>query len=259
MARKFLTGIDVASQRVQHVADPTASDDAASKAYVDGLVNGLRFKVSVKAASTANVSVSSAPSTLDGITLSSGDRVLLKDQTAGAENGIYIFTAAAAALTRALDADSATELTAATVVVEQGTVNADKQYTQTVDGITVGTTALVWALSSPSAYTAASNAGLSLSGGAFSVVAGTGVSVGAGGVAVDTSVVTRKYAVNVPNGSTTATITHSLGTLDVVVAVYEISTGVEVEADVTLTSTNALTLGFATAPTSGQYRCVVHG
>ena len=115
-----------------------------SKEYVDAVKVGLDFKDSVRVASTANVTVSGPGAAIDGITLSSGDRVLLKNQSTGSENGIYVFNGAASALTRATDADANAEVTAGMFVfVEEGTVNADAGFVLTTDGsITVGSTSL---------------------------------------------------------------------------------------------------------------------
>ena len=115
-----------------------------TKEYVDAVKVGLDFKDSVRVASTANVTVSGPGAAIDGITLSSGDRVLLKNQSTASQNGIYVFNGAASALTRATDADSSTEVTAGMFVfVEEGTVNADQGFVLTTDGtITVGSTSL---------------------------------------------------------------------------------------------------------------------
>ena len=115
-----------------------------TKEYVDAVKVGLDFKDSVRVASTANVTVSGPGAAIDGITLSSGDRVLLKNQSTASQNGIYVFNGAASALTRATDADSSTEVTAGMFVfVEEVTVNADQGFVLTTDGtITVGSTSL---------------------------------------------------------------------------------------------------------------------
>ena len=98
----------------------------ATKEYVDAVKTGLDFKDSVRVASTANVDESSAPAAIDGVTLSSGDRVLLKNQSTGSENGIYVFNGSGSAMTRATDADADAEVTAGMFVfVEEGTANAD--------------------------------------------------------------------------------------------------------------------------------------
>ena len=118
-----------------------------SKEYVDAVKVGLDFKDSVRVATTANVTVSGPGAAIDGITLSSNDRVLLKNQSTASENGIYVFNGAASALTRATDADANAEVTSGMFTfVEEGTVNADSGFVLTTDGsITVGSTSLAFA------------------------------------------------------------------------------------------------------------------
>ena len=117
-----------------------------SKEYVDAVKVGLDFKDSVRVASTATVNISSAPAAIDGVTLSSDDRVLLKNQSTGSQNGIYVFNGSGSAMTRATDADADAEVTAGMFVfVEEGTANADNGYVLTTDGsITVGSTSLTF-------------------------------------------------------------------------------------------------------------------
>ena len=117
-----------------------------TKEYVDAVKVGLDFKDSVRVASTASVTVSGPGAAIDGVTLSSGDRVLLKNQSTGSQNGIYVFNGSGSAMTRATDADSDVEVTAGMFVfVEEGTANADNGYVLTTDGtITVGSTALTF-------------------------------------------------------------------------------------------------------------------
>jgi len=263
MSRKLLTGADLNNQRLINLADGTSPTDAATKQQLDAAIRGISWKGVARAASTAQVSLTAPGASIDGVTLASGDRVLLRAQTAGAENGLYVWTGASATMSRALDANTAAGLTGAAVYVSEGTTNADKAFTQTVDPITLGTTALTWTqLGGGNAYTAGN--GLLLTGSAFSVVAdpvtGGGILVTSAGVKIDTSIVVRKYAVDVGNGSlTTITVTHNLGTLDVDYTLYEKATGIVVDADVVIATTNTVTITFATAPTSAQYRCVVAG
>lgn len=267
MPRKFLTGADLTNQRIINLGDPSGATDAANKQYVDNLVGGLTYKNEVRAATTGNGALASAfanGQSIDGVTLATGDRILIKDQTAQTENGIYI-VAASGAPTRASDADSTTDLNNATVYVTSGTVNGGREYTQTTASPTVGTSNIVWSQKGTGGTYTAGN-GISISSNVVSVVpkGSGGLGVDGGGVFLDTTQlsalgIARKYAVNVPNGSTSAAITHNFGTLDVTVAVYEISGGAEVECDVVLTNTNTVTLTFATAPTAGQYRVVVTG
>lgn len=118
-----------------------------SKEYVDAVKVGLDFKDSVRVATTANVDLSSAPAAIDGVTLSADDRVLVKDQSTGAQNGIYVFNGSGSAMTRATDADANAEVTSGMFTfVTEGSVNADSGFVLTTDGsITVGTTALAFA------------------------------------------------------------------------------------------------------------------
>ena len=140
--------IDVSSARITSLATPTGSTDAATKAYVDAQLQGLDVKQSVRVATTANGTLSSAfanNSTVDGVTLATNDRILIKDQSTGSENGIYTVNASGAP-TRATDFDADSEVTGgAFFFAEEGTTNADNGFVLTNDGaITVGTTALTF-------------------------------------------------------------------------------------------------------------------
>lgn len=261
MARKIFNGLDLQNQKIVALADPSSATDAATKQYVDNLVNGLSWKTAVRVATTANGTLATAfanGQTVDGVVLATGNRILLKNQTTQSENGIYTVNASGAP-TRATDADTSAELVNATVYVSEGTVNGDTAYTQTANApITVGTTNLVWAsVGGGSAYVA--GAGLTLTGSTFDVVGGTGITVAADLVSIDTAVVVRKFAANIGDGSTTAiAVTHNLGTRDITYRIYNATTFEEVETDAVYTSTNVLTLTFAVAPTASQYRVVVH-
>ena len=131
------------SQKITGLADPTNAQDAATKFYVDNAVVGIDWKSSVKVATTANIALTGTQ-TIDGVSLTSGDRVLVKNQTSASANGVYVVSASA--WSRASDADTDSELTNSfAVFVEQGTNNADSGWVLTTDGaVTVGTTALAF-------------------------------------------------------------------------------------------------------------------
>ena len=320
------------SQKITSLADGTVATDAATFGQLSNAIQGFDWKEPVRAATTANIAnvLTGAPNILDGITLVVGERVLVKDQSTGGQNGIYtvttVGTGANGVWARSTDMDVAGEADNATVLIEAGTVNLGSIYTQTATIATLGTTAMVWVKSSSSGaiYTAdgttitlsgqqfavtagginatqlnaavagnglaggggtalsvnvdaanmeisadavrisATAAGNGLTGGgaaALAVGAGTGISVTADAVSIDTAVVTRKYATSIGNAAlTTFTITHNLNTRDVVIAVYEASTFEVWEVDVAYTTVNTATVTFTGhVPTTNQFRVVVTG
>lgn len=135
--------LSMGSHKLTSVTDPASAQDAATKNYVDLALQTLDVKASVRAATTANITLS-APQTIDGVAVIAGERVLVKDQSAGAENGIYVV--AAGAWTRATDADTSAKVTAGMYTwVAEGTVNADQGFVLTTnDPIILATTALVF-------------------------------------------------------------------------------------------------------------------
>ena len=124
-------------------ATPTDDTHVTTKGYVDSVASGLDVKDSVRVASTADVNTSTPPAAIDGVTLSAGDRILLKDQSTDTQNGIYTYDASG--LTRATDMDAAGEFVGAFFFVEEGTVNSDQGFVMTSDGpITVGVSSIAF-------------------------------------------------------------------------------------------------------------------
>lgn len=147
-------------------ANPASNDDTTT------------HKNAVRVATTANGTLASAytnTSVVDGVTLATGDRILLKDQTTGADNGIYTVNASGAP-TRATDADTSAKLKSGTsLFVTEGTVNADKLFELTTNGvITPGSTSQTWTVYTG---TAAGVSSLNTLTGALTIAAGTGVTV----------------------------------------------------------------------------------
>lgn len=168
--------------KITGLADPTNDQDAATKYYVDTVAQGLDVKASVLAATTANITLSGAQ-TIDGVSVVAGDRVLVKNQTAQADNGIYV--AATGAWARSADANTWDELVSAYTFVEEGAVNADAGYVCTVNaGGTLGTTAITWSQFS-GAGTFLAGTGLTLTGNTFSIT-NTAVTAGSYGSASET-------------------------------------------------------------------------
>ena len=137
------------SQKITNLADPTGDADAANKGYVDGVAQGLKVKDSVVATTTANGTLSSAfanGQSIDGVTLQTGDRILIKDQTTQSQNGIYNVNASGAP-SRTTDMATGSNAAGAFVFVEQGTINAENGFTCTSDtgSAVVGTNNLTFA------------------------------------------------------------------------------------------------------------------
>jgi hypothetical protein len=155
------------SQTLTNLADPVNPQDACTKAYADAARTGLDVKASVRAATTANITLSGTQ-TIDGVSVIAGDRVLVKNQTTGSENGIYVV--AAGSWSRATDADANAEVTAGLFTfVEEGTANADSGWVLSTNApVTIGTTSLSFAQFSGAGQITA-GAGLTKSGNTIDV------------------------------------------------------------------------------------------
>jgi hypothetical protein len=160
--------IDADTSKIINLTDPTAAQDAATKSYVDATASGLDVKKSCVLGTTAALAAvtyangsSGVGATLtadangalsvDGVAVVAADRILVKNQAAGLQNGIYTVSATGAAgsafvLTRSTDTDSATEFNpGAFTFVEKGTANADNGYVMTADtAISFGSTAITF-------------------------------------------------------------------------------------------------------------------
>jgi len=173
-----MTGaIAMGTNKITGLGDPTADQDAATKAYVDAATAGLNVHDSVKAATTANVNLSNAVEagdTLDGVTLAHNDRILVKNQNTAADNGVYV-VANSGAPTRASDYNQAGEVDAGDFIfVEGGTVNGKTGWVQTNTITTLGTDALAFTQFS-GAGTYLAGTGLTLTGSTFSANIGTDI------------------------------------------------------------------------------------
>jgi hypothetical protein len=188
--------------------DPTSALQLATKQYVDAVAQGLDPKASCVAATTANITLSGAQ-TIDGVSLTAGDRCLVKNQTAQADNGIYVV--ATGSWTRATDMDTWAEVPGAFTFVETGTLYADTGWVCTSNaGGTIGVTAITWVQFS-GAGTYSAGTGLTLTGTTFSIT-NTAVTAGAYGSATQTGT----FTVNAQGQLTLAgntTVTPAVGSI----------------------------------------------
>lgn len=171
---KIATSAYSTSSTLAENSDTLFATQKATKSYVDTAVtSGVKWKDPVRVASTADVATATGlenGDTIDGVVLATNDRVLLKNQSTPAQNGIYVAVASGAA-SRSTDADAASEINGATVFVSAGAANTGRQYTQSATVVTLGTDTVTWALiSAGQSYTAGT--GLDLAGSEFSVEPG---------------------------------------------------------------------------------------
>jgi hypothetical protein len=161
--------LSAATYKVVNLGAPTASTDAATKAYVDSVAEGLHVHASVATATTNNISLDPAPASIDGVTLTNGMRVLVKNQSTTSQNGIYAYASTSTSLVRASDYDTASEIQSGDFVfVSGGTVNSGTGYVQTEIVTTLGTDPIVFTQFSGAGTFLAGN-GLSLTGNTFSI------------------------------------------------------------------------------------------
>jgi hypothetical protein len=246
--------VDVASKRITSVATPTAASDAANKAYVDSIQQGLDIKESVRFASTSALTVTATATTLtnagaqaalimDGVTAVVGDRVLIKDQAAAAQNGIYTVTNVGSVstnwvLTRAADFDETAEVdSGAFTFIESGTTNSATGWVLTATGpVTIGTTVLTFTQFSGAGLINA-GAGLTKTGNTLDVAVGNGIAIVSDSVQLASTVA--------GNG-----LTYTSGVLDVVgttnritVAADSIDIAATYAGQASITTTGTLTSG----------------
>lgn len=237
----------------------SANGEAVVHEQLASVLTGLAWKDNVRVATQSNTNLSSPGSTIDGISMSSGDRVLVRAQSTGAENGIYLWNGAASAMTRATDADSFDELESAVVTVDEGT-SAGATYRQTAVNGTIDSSTVTWTTFGSSVGSATeSSAGIAEIATQGETDTGTDDARFVTPLKLATySGRAKRYAATFGDGSATQyDITHNLGTADVQVQVYVVATGVSVLCDVTRTSTTVVRLNFASAPASNTLRCVV--
>ena len=219
----------------------------------------------------------SAQQSVDGVLVPVGSRVLLTSQASSVNNGIWVVSASA--WTRPTDFASGDYLLRGSlIIVANGTANANTIWQMTGNSGVIGTNANAWTkvMTVGAAITYTASLGVTRTGtaqagydfrlnpinpGSWPAAAwsGGGIVQTISGAGIDTNVVARRAAFDVPAGSTLATITHNFNTFDVQVSVYETGSKNDVLVAATRTGVNTISLEFAVAPTANQYRCVITG
>jgi hypothetical protein len=186
IATQDSSNVSLTGGSITGLGSPSSGSDAATKTYVDNLITGLKTRIICRVASTADVTIASAlenGDVLDGITLVTGNRVLLKNQSTDSQNGIYTVVASGSA-SRDTEYDVISELSGQLVIIQEGTVNADTIFLCTTDtSATLGSSSITFTKVTPSN-----------SGTVTSVATGTGLTGGtitsSGTLSIDTGVVT---------------------------------------------------------------------
>lgn len=266
--------VSLNSQKIINQADPTNPQDSATKNYVDTAITnataGISWKEPVRVATTANGTLATAfanGQSVDGVTLATGNRILLKNQTTQSENGIYVVNAAGAP-TRAADANTAAELQGGVIVaVDEGSANGNTAWMLATDVTTLGSDSISFVqFGAGSAYTA--SLGVQLVGNDFRANLGTGLTLTGNQIIPDfgtgTNKVMRAKIATGFVGTTGAdiTISHNFALAnkaDLIVEVYENTSGIKVEVGIVAVDANSVTLSFETTPTSNQYRYAMLG
>lgn len=265
MAQPVASDLDFGSKsRLLNLLDGASAQEPATVAQLNAAVEGLAWKDSVRVDATANVTVASPGAAVNGVTMAAGDRMLLRGQTAGAENGIYIWNGAATPATRALDMNTAAEVEEAVTTVEEGP-NAGSSFRQTAVNVTLGTTTLTWVAFGTSAPTATTT-----TAGIARIATQTEADAGTDNTLIITPLTMATYAgrvrkVSATKGDAAATsiaFAHNLNTTDVQFQVWEIGGSKrEVIVEKQITDANTVTAVWATgnAPALNSMRFVVMG
>lgn len=264
MSKPILVDLDFGSAtKILNLPTPTGAGDAAPKSYVDSAIEGLNWKDSVRAASTANINLAAPGTTIDGVTMAANDRFLAKNQTTVPANGLYIFNGDATPATRAADASTWLEMEGAIVIVEEGTANAGTSWRQTqVNGV-LDTNDIIF-----TSFLTGSPAASETVSGIAELATQAETDTGTDDLRIVTplklktsKLFDKSFAATIGDGGATAfNIDHNLNTRDVVVTVYKNSGNYDdVLVDVTRPTVNRVTVTFAVAPAASAYRVVVQG
>lgn len=264
MARQILVDLDFNNvSRILNLPSAVSGSEPVTLDQLNSALEGVNWKDSVRVATTTSITLSGPGSSIDSISLLNGDRVLVKNQGAASQNGIYIFNGAAVAMTRATDASTFNELEAAIVIVEEGTSNAGTSWRQTQTNGTVDSSDVIW-----TAFLSASPDAAESTKGIAELATQAEVDTGTDDARIITPLklknskwFTQAKVFTIGDGSATSfNCDHNLNTRNVLVEVFRNSGSYDtVLADVTRPSVNRVTIGFTAAPSSNAFIVLVSG
>lgn len=249
------------ARRLTNVGPAQANGEPVVFEQLQEAIEGMKWKANARVVSTTNVNLSSPGTTIDGVSLSNGDRVLLLAQTDDEDNGIYIWNGSAVPMTRALDANTFEELEGAVITVVEGTSNSGTTWRQTQVGGTIDVDPVLW-----TSFVAGAPAATETTAGIAEIATQAEVDAGTDNQRFLTPQKLanwagrpKRYSTSFGDGSATSyAITHNLGTEDVQVYVRETGGSKRmVLVEVQHTSTNSVTIITDTAPASNSLRVTV--
>lgn len=234
--------------------------DPVILSQLNSAVEGLAWKDNARVASQVNLTLSGPGAAIDGITMVANDRVLVKAQTAQAENGIYIWNGAATPMTRSLDANTFDELESAVVTVDEGT-NAGATFRQTqVNGVIATNNVIFTSFGTAATQASETSAGIAEIATQAETDAGTDDLRIVSPLKLATSpFASKKFNATIGDAAATSiAVNHNLNTRDINAEVYRNSgTFDSVLVEMQRTTVNQITLIFDTAPALNSYRVVI--
>jgi len=255
--RQQLADLDFNSvSKILNLPDPTSAQHPATKNYVDAALEGLAWKDNVKTGGGSNINLTAPGSSIDSISMTSGDRFLARSQTLDLENGIYIWNGASTPATRAADMSASSEFNQAVVTVDQGT-DAGTTWRQTAVSPTVGTTSIAF-----TTFGTAAPSSSETTAGIADLATQSETDTGTDDARIVTplklatwSKRPRQVSGTVGDGSATSyTLTHSFNTRNVIVHIWRNSGNYDqVDAEVRRNNVNSVDVLFSAAPTSAQF------
>ena len=176
IATQDASSVAITGGTITGMGSPSSGSDVTTKTYVDNLVAGLKTRIITRVSTTANIDLTADlqnGDTLDGVTLSTGDKVLVKDQSNATQNGIYDVVASGTA-TRNTDYDTVAELAGQLVIVQEGTVGADRIFLCTTDNSgSIGSTDITFTRVTPSNTGTVTSVGLADAGSSEFTITGS--------------------------------------------------------------------------------------